>query len=182
MFLAFAHIPNACDVQPQKCTDWEHVYAETPAHAEVRLGEWADQLAYEAYVRDGSRVHRIRQAVRLGAIMQEESSLALLVDDGSCNERPLPVRVTQWHRFGDRACDGGAAWGPFQFHPDTLGDVYHDRTLLTGPDLIASKDLQTRIAWDLLERRPVAWTMWPRAARRAEVYMAGNPIDKVTLE
>jgi hypothetical protein len=61
-------------------------------------------------------------------------------------------------------------------HPDTLWDVYPYE--LTGPELIADRSLDIRIAWDLVEKRPQAWTTWPKAERRAAVWMVGHPLPE----
>jgi hypothetical protein len=162
--LAWTQVPADCDVSPdtRACVSWVRAYHEPPETSRERFREIAGWLVYEAEVRKGP----IQTALKIAAIGFEESLFARYVDSGACNRPPRRVL----------SCDSGAAWTPWQFHPDTLGDVFPHP--LRGTDLLESRELQVRIAWDLIEKRPQAWTTLARAERRASRWMIAHPLPE----
>jgi hypothetical protein len=174
--LTWMHVPSGCDLEEPSlaCVSWQAVFLEDPEMARVRLMEVAWQLAGEACRRPGSPPERALRALRVLSLAREESYFALLVDDGTCNKPVLPLALQRRRAHG--WCDGGTSWGMWQMRPSTLGDVHPEP--LTGPELISDRALDIRIAWDLVGRRPQAWTTWEKAERRAAIWMVEHPLPK----
>lgn len=170
--LAWTRVPTDCNATPDACAAWSRTFAEDVDDAHARFATIANEVADEAARRSGRAWHRARVALELVAIGFEETQFARLVDDGSCN---APSMLSEGDRLRIRAlggCDSGRAFGPWQIHPDLVTDVQRGAT---GGDLIADRTLAIRIAWNLIERRPSAWTTWPRASRRSMMWMLNHP-------
>lgn len=170
--LAWTRVPADCNATPDACAAWSRTFAEDVDDARARFATIANEVADEAARRGGRAWRRARVALELVAIGFEETQFARLVDDGSCNAPELLPAADKRRVEALGGCDSGRAFGPWQIHPDLVTDVQRG---VTGGDLIADRTLAIRIAWDLHEVRPVAWTVWLRAARRAAAWMREHP-------
>lgn len=171
--LAWTRVPTDCGAKPATCAAWEKINAESPGDARARYEEIAQQVADEAEKRGGTKWRQWRTALELVAIAFEETGFASLVDDGSCNSPYTQEPATSMIRALG-GCDHGRAWTVWQLHPDLTTDVQHG---IQGPDLVADRTLAIHVAWDLRLVRPMAWTVWQMAARRAAAWMRGHPFD-----
>lgn len=168
--LAWSHVPADC-ADAAACRNWEHLYAETADESRARYETIARQVSAEASSRTGNRRAIARHALELLAVAFEESRFAVLVDDGSCNE-PYVEEPARSRIRALGGCDSGRAFTLWQLHPESTHDV---QVGVTGTDLLGDRTLAIRISWELLWTRPVAWSTWSRASRRAAVWMAGHP-------
>ena len=110
------------------------------------------------------------EAVELLGIAEKETGLSWLVDDGTCNARFLsPGMRARVRAIG--GCDGGHAFTMWQFHPATMRDV---TVGTTGPEFVQDRPLTIRVAWDLLEVRPRAWTTWWSAQDLTIAWVQGH--------
>jgi len=163
---AWANLPQDCETAKNaiSCATWERYHGETIEASRERYQQVAEDIGAEAEQRPGDAKQNERVALRLLAIAYEESRFHVGVDDGTCNRSHVAARP----------CDGGRAWGMWQLHPEAMGGVY--KGPLSGEDLVGSRPLEVRIAWDLVQRRPGAWTSWPMAARRAVEWEQRHPL------
>ena len=174
--VAWTHLPS--DEDQARSVAWERAYHEPVAAAHSRYEEISEQLAAEAESRGGSDEQE-RAALDLIAIAFEETGFHRLVDDGTCNLTSITGSLKRAIE-GIGGCDSGKSFTLWQLHLGTPDDRANVGALagrrVTGADLLESRELAIKVAWNLRERRPSAWTAWPRAARRSVMWLRAHPL------
>jgi hypothetical protein len=126
-------------------TSSRHIPAE-------QLQPWADAMAAVCQHTD--------ECITLAALSFEETGYTPWAVDQSCNDEQWRNRQRGWIRA---ACDGGAAFGPWQLHDSRAQN--------------ASPDIQASVALEFLRSRGIKqWTTWSRAQKLTAWWLQTHPL------